>query len=169
MSSSCSSLTIDSCVRGYHEYSAIWEPVMGEELQCGREVGNPHDPYAVSVLKRRQIVGHVPRSISRPCLVFLRSHGTITCTVTGNRRYSSDLPQGGMEIPCSLRFTGDESWLKKLSNLFSSKNLNQPVADEPKCCVKIEAVECELGLSLLSSKIYLLFLPELPKNFTHCS
>ena len=26
-----------------------------------------------------------------------------------------------------------------------------------------------LGLSLLCSKIYLLFLPELPKNFTHCS
>ena len=46
---------------------------MGEELQCGREVDNPHDPYAVSVLK---IVGNeVPRSISRPCSVFLRSHG----------------------------------------------------------------------------------------------
>ena len=76
-----SSLTIDSCVRGYHEYSAIWEPVMAKELQCGREVDNPHDPYAISVLKRRQIVasrivGHVPRSISRPCSVFLRGHGS---------------------------------------------------------------------------------------------
>ena len=49
--------------------------VMGEELQCGREFDDPHDPYAVSVLKRRQIVGHVSRSISRPCSVFLRSHG----------------------------------------------------------------------------------------------
>ena len=48
-----------------------------------------------------------------------------------------------MEISCSLRFTGNETWLKKLSNLFSSKNLNQPAADEPKCCVKIEVVECE--------------------------
>ena len=38
------SLTIDSCI-----HSAIWEPVMGEELQCGREVDNLHDPYAVSV------------------------------------------------------------------------------------------------------------------------
>ena len=36
--------------------------------------------------------------------------------------------------------------LKKLSNLFSSKNLNQPAADEPKCCVKIEAVECKLAI-----------------------
>ena len=54
---------------------------MGEEIQCGREVDNPHDPYAVSVLKHRQIVasrivGHVPRSISRPCSVFLRGHGS---------------------------------------------------------------------------------------------
>ena len=37
------------------------------------------------------------------------------------------------------------------------------------------AIQCcsynatDLGLSLLCSKIYLLFLPELPKNFTHCS
>ena len=50
---------------------------MGEELQCGREVDNPHDPYAVTVLKRRRtVVGHLPRSISRPCSVFLRSHGS---------------------------------------------------------------------------------------------
>ena len=27
-------VTVDSCVYGYHEYSAIWEPVMGEKLQC---------------------------------------------------------------------------------------------------------------------------------------
>ena len=52
-----------------------------EELQCGREVDNLHNPYAVNVLKRRQIVvsrivGHVPRSISRPCSVFLRGHGS---------------------------------------------------------------------------------------------
>ena len=61
---------------------------MGEELQCGycgTEIDNPHDPYVVSVLKRRQVVGHVPRNISRPCSVFLRSHGMIMCTVTGNR------------------------------------------------------------------------------------
>ena len=49
MSSSHSSLTVDSCICGYHEYSTIWEPVMGEELQCGMEINNLHDSYAVSV------------------------------------------------------------------------------------------------------------------------
>ena len=125
VSLSRSSLTIDSCLCGYHKYSAIWESVMGEELQCGREVDNPHDPYPVSVLKCRQIVEHVPRSICRPYSVFLRSHGTITCTVTGNRHYSSDLLQGGMKILCSLGFTGDETWFKYLSNLFKSRTFLQ--------------------------------------------
>ena len=46
MSSSCSSLTVDSCV---HEYSVIWEPVIREELQCGAEIDNSHDVYAVSM------------------------------------------------------------------------------------------------------------------------
>ena len=98
---------------------------------------------AVSVLKRRQIVGHVPRNISRACSVFLRNHGTIKCTVTGNRRHSSDLPQGGMEIPCSLCFTGCGDSLKKLSALFNSRNYDHP--DEPNSSVKFEVVECEAG------------------------
>ena len=73
--------------------------------------------------------------------MFLRNHGTIKCKVTGNRRYSSDLPQGSMEIPCSLCFTGCDDLLKKLSTLVNSKNYNQP--DEPNSSVKFEVVECE--------------------------
>ena len=87
--------------------------------------------------------GHVPRNISRACSVFLRNHGTIKCTVTGNRRHSSDLPQSGMEIPCSLCFTWCGDSLKKLSALFNSKNYDHP--DEPNSSVKFEVVECEAG------------------------
>lgn len=39
------------------------------------------------------------------------------CTVTGNHCYSHGLPQGGMEIPCTLNFFGADKWLKKISNL----------------------------------------------------
>ena len=99
---------------GFHEYQAIWSPTLDEELNCSRETDNPNDPYAVSVLKGTRVVGHVPR---RMCAIFLRSSGTITCTVTGNRRYSHDLPQGGMEIPCTLNFFGEDKWLKKISKL----------------------------------------------------
>jgi len=38
-------LTIDSSVGGYYEYSAVWEPAMGDELQCDMQMDNPHDPF----------------------------------------------------------------------------------------------------------------------------
>ena len=52
---------IDSCICGFHEYQAIWDPTLDEELDCSREMDNPNDPYAVSVSKGMEIVGHVPR------------------------------------------------------------------------------------------------------------
>ena len=109
--SSSFSLTIDISVHGYYVYCLIWEPVIGEELQCEREPENIHDRYTISVVKQRQIVGHVPRTISRPCSVFIQNGGVIKCTVTGNRRHCScaDIEQGGMEIPCTLLH-----WRRKL-------------------------------------------------------
>ena len=104
---------LSSCIHGFHKYQAIWEPTHGEELDCCREIGNTSDPYAVSVMKGREVVGHVPCKISRMCAVFMRNGGSIKCTVMVNRRYSCDLPQGGMEIPCLLRFFGEDKWLKK--------------------------------------------------------
>ena len=39
------------------------------------------------------IVGHVPRTISVPCGLFMKKGGTVSCVVTGPRqpRYSRDL------------------------------------------------------------------------------
>ena len=143
--SSSFTLTVDSCIHGFHVYCSVWDPVLGEVLKCEREPDNAHDNYAVSVLKRRQIVGHVPRAISRPCSVFIRNGGIIKCTVTGSHRYSADLEQGGMEIPCTYCFIGDESWLRKLSSLFRAKKCGATAVDGSKgCCtvVKLEEVEC---------------------------
>ena len=68
------------------------------------------DPSAVAVKKpdTGETVGHVPKKISRLCSSFLQQGYALTATVTGRRRYSSDLVQGGLEIPCDLRFVGDE-------------------------------------------------------------
>ena len=38
-------------IRGYHEYLHIWDAVVGETLLGNHEVGNVHDPYAVSIKK----------------------------------------------------------------------------------------------------------------------
>ena len=91
-------------VRGYHVYQEVWEVCIGEILPCIREVGNRHDPYAIAVKKDDIVVGHLPRKISCICSIFIRRGGEICCTVTNSRRYSADLAQGGMEIPCTLTF-----------------------------------------------------------------
>ena len=92
-------LLTGSCVCGYHYYQDIWEPVIGEELECTQEPGNLHDRYAVAVLKEGIDVGHVPRKISVLCCIFLRKGGTIVSAITGTRRYSHDLAQGGWKFP----------------------------------------------------------------------
>ena len=102
------SFVIDSVIRGHHVYKAIWEPANGEELNTEREIRNPYDPLAVAVTKllckERRTVGHLPRRISPLCSAFLRRGGTIKCIVSGHRKYSEDLPQGGLEVPCQLHF-----------------------------------------------------------------
>ena len=60
------------------------------------------------------IIGHLPHKISRACSLFLRGGNEITCRVTGHRRYSVDLPQGGLEVPCILRFEGEAKEIAKL-------------------------------------------------------
>ena len=96
-------------------YQDVWSAGVGEQLTCDREPGNRHDTFAVAVKKDEVIVGHVPRCISPICYVFLRRGGTISCRVTGHRRYSADLAQGGMEIPCTLTFqAGDAQYLDKI-------------------------------------------------------
>lgn len=109
------SFTVESMVRGYHVYSSIWEAEIDEILPCLRETNYLKDPFAVSVVKSSVgIVGHIPRLISSACSLFIRRGGSITCQVIGTRCYSRDLPQGGVEIPCTYTFTGDFTDTKRL-------------------------------------------------------
>ena len=134
----------DSCIRGYHVYQDRWLPIIGERLECRRESGNPRDPYAVAVRKGDEIVDRVPRYISTLCSLFIRHGGAVYSIVLGGRRYSRDLPQGGMEIPCRLHFVGNRGELKKVKSFLKaipsipggqhvSVNNNQPVtnSDQP--------------------------------------
>ena len=114
---------MDSCIRGYHVYEEIWTAVFGEQLYTEREIGNVVDRYAVAVKKDSgETVGHLPKKISRMCSMFMQEGGEILCIVIGNRRYSSDLVQGGLEIPCTLLFRGEEKYIQKLKKLIYLKN-----------------------------------------------
>ena len=116
------SFHVASCVRGYHVYGETWTAALGEELCCERELGNVIDRYAVAVKKdSSETVGHLPKKISRLCSMFIQTGGEIIATVTGHRRYSSDLVQGGLEIPCNLRFRGEEKEILKLKKMWKLK------------------------------------------------
>ena len=67
-----------SCViRGYHVYKSVWTAILGEELECRREVNNSVDRYAVGVYKLDgTLVGHLPWRLTTLVSLFLRRGGS---------------------------------------------------------------------------------------------
>ena len=57
---------VESCIRGYHVF-------IGKELNCVQERINTKDLYAVAVIRRSTVVGHVPRKMSAACVLSLLS------------------------------------------------------------------------------------------------
>ena len=131
--------TIEAMVRGYHVYKEIWLATLGEELSCTREVENHRDPFAVAVVKSEVVVGHLPRKISSICSMFLRRGGTIDCRVTGGRRFSEDLPQGGLEIRCTLTLRGSHSDINKVKGLLKRAFSSNDSAEKRKRATQKEA------------------------------
>ena len=126
------SFSFELVTRGYHVYKDTQESCIGEELVCKRERHNVYGPFAVAVLKADNVVGHIPRLFSAACYVFLGRPGSrILCTVIGHRKYSGDLPQGGMEIPCRYIFHGEKSMITKLEVLLSENNNQLSATSEP--------------------------------------
>ena len=115
------SIHLTSCIRGYHIYKEIWTPEIGEEGNCQREPGNREDPYAVAIKKGDSVVGHVPRNISCICSLFIRRGGSIVSSVSGPRRHSGDLPQGGLELPCIYKFNGPSNFVQKARKLLEDE------------------------------------------------
>ena len=128
-----------SCVRGYHVYKAIWTPFIGETLLCEPEFGNIEDPYAVKIVDSASVtIGHVPRKISTLCHMFLLRSGSIICQITGPRRYSIDLVQGGLEVPCNFIFTGFDRDIFKLKKLINAAPVKCPSINNDKIKIKEE-------------------------------
>ena len=112
---------VSSCVCGYNVYESIWVAALGERVVCIREPLNSRDRFAVVLKKNGVVISHLPQNISQVCSSFIRRGGTIECIVTGTRRHSTYLPQGGLEIPCVLLFTGQRKEINKVKLLFTKK------------------------------------------------
>ena len=100
-------------LRGYHEYRLLWTPVIDEILAARPEIGNSFDRYAIAAYKQcgatEQIVGHLPREISR-FMYFIIFHGAqIVCKVINTHHRRSPLVQGGLEIPIEVTVTMNSS------------------------------------------------------------
>ena len=64
----------------------IRNPVVGAVLVCTRETDNPHDNYAVSIIRNSYVVGHVSLGLSKTFSKFLcLPVSTMLCIVTGKR------------------------------------------------------------------------------------
>ena len=81
-----------SYVTGHHVYKDIWAPTLDEKLTTAMEPENHHDKYVVKVLKENEVVGHVPRDISKYCTSALLCGGTIKCEIT--RKNKTNLGMG---------------------------------------------------------------------------
>ena len=66
--------------------------------------------------------------------------GSIECQINGNRRYSHDLPQGGLEIPCVLTFRGGSILtITKVQKLIQQV----PSTNTEPTCTEIETVDVD--------------------------
>ena len=75
-----------SYVTGHHVYKDLWTPTLGEKLSTTAEPENHHDKYAVKVLKENEVVGHVPRDISKYCTSAILCGRTIKCEIAEKRQ-----------------------------------------------------------------------------------
>ena len=70
------SFTLESYIRGHHVYHTVWTPIINKVLPVKRELTNDFDRFAVAVLKGGEVVGHVPRTLSKTSSFFLRYDGS---------------------------------------------------------------------------------------------
>ena len=80
------------------------------------------DKYAIVVKNGEQTVGHVPMFLSKLKFFFLRNGGKVSIKVNGQKMYSVELKQGGLELPAELTF---RSHNKKLFSQMQEKTLDE--------------------------------------------
>ena len=118
--SSDSRFVKSSVIRGHHVYKAIWTPALREELIVKAEDGNVYDEHTMAVVKEGNVVGHMPRSISRVSWFFLKRGGRILCRVTGKRKLGVAL-----EVPCKYIYIGSTRTVQKLKKIMDNEMSNE--------------------------------------------
>ena len=72
-------LKFESVIRGHHVYKAVWNPEVGEKLECyedTRKEAKDYDKHSVGIFKlssekgKKTLVGHIPIELSSQRLFF---------------------------------------------------------------------------------------------------
>jgi len=66
-----------------------------------KEHGNPHDDFAIAVIKDHQIVGYIPENFSVIMWHFISHGGSVNCHITGRRNKGKYL-----KVPCKYDYSG---------------------------------------------------------------
>ena len=105
-------LEVECCVRGHHVYESNWDAKIGSTLKpCHKKRPSAlvEDKYAMALKFNDTTFGHVPKFLSKITYFFLKLGGDLVVKITGQRRYSRDLDQGGMELPGTYVFTSTDA------------------------------------------------------------
>ena len=92
-----------SAVRGYHHNRNTWFPQESEVLDYYHEFEKTFDMFAIKTCKSNaQIVGHLPREVSRVTKFLLDRGAVVQATRSTTHYRRSPLVQGGLEIACKV-------------------------------------------------------------------
>ena len=91
---------LESVVSEHHAYEQIWILYIGEQLNLRTDVRNEHNSCAVSMIRGDEVIGPVPRQLSRAVWHFFTHGGQGFCEVMGRRKCGPSL-----EAPCTNTFT----------------------------------------------------------------
>ena len=112
-----SRLCVKSVIRGYHVYKDEWTPDVGDGFDGRIDKDNRFDRYTVAVIVSDNVVGHVPREISKIVYYFLKNGGEVKGVVTGKRQRSA-VHMKGLEVPCIYEFAAHPTKIKTAAKLF---------------------------------------------------
>ena len=91
---------------------------------------NKEDPYAVAVLKQSDVVGHIPREISRHVCWFIKLGGNTQVTLHSTKLYQSPIALKGIELLLHVTFGIDPSMHEVLKRLKEHIDTNYKTPDE---------------------------------------
>ena len=93
----------------------------GELLQCRMEQDNAVGKYTVAVMKKDRVLGHLmkgrSRKFAKTIFFFLRTDEISSAAVKITGKVVNKGKRMGLEIPCSITFTGSKLKLDKLKEI----------------------------------------------------